>query len=498
MIYIKKLISILVVLALVISTLATVNVSAAAKSTLSATKKVIQVGSTTKLTISNPEKGASYSWTSSNKNIATVNNGEVKGIKKGNAVISCEVKKGGNKYILNCNIDVTNKLTNLENLSPTAVNKYEGNMGDSFWKILGSRNGKTDTNGKIYSNGVEIWLARWNYKTEKSFVTSEIDLDGQYSNLSGKIVVLKASYNNSDFDTTFKVIGDEKVLFTYKMTPKTMGKDVNINVEGVKKLTISVYDNKEVKGGTSFGFVNSTLESSSNAFPILETEKCALDIGNTINLALKYKVNNASYRWYSDNESIATVDNNGKVTAVGSGTTQVNCEITKPDKQKKVLKCEVKVNREGVYIETLTPSATDRYTGNQGDSFMSKLGTRNGTINVNGKKYTHGLEAWIARWNYKNEISWVYNEYIIDKKFSGLVGEISVLKDSWNNDDFNTTVEIIGDGVVLDSYIVTADILPIFVNVNLTNVSTVRISVKDNIAVSGGTSFALGDFKFVK
>lgn len=494
----KRLIAIVAILSLAISTLTTVNVSAAAKSTLSATKKEIQVGTTTKLTVLNQEKGASYSWTSSNKNIATVNNGEVKGIKKGNAVISCEIKKGSNKYTLKCSVDVLNKLTNLEKVTPTAVKKYEGNMGDSFWGVLGKRNGKTDTNGKTYSNGVEIWLARWNYKAEKSFVTSELDLDGQYSNLRGKIVALKSSYNKENFDTTFKVIGDGKVLFTYKMTPKTMGKEVNINIEGVKKLSISVNDNKAVIGGTSFGFVNSTLESSSNAFPILETEKCTLDIGNNKILALKYKVNDASYRWYSDDESIATVDNNGKVTAVGSGTTQVRCEIIKQDKQKKTLKCEVVVNRESDYLEKLTPSATDRYTGNSGDSFMSKMGTRNGVINVNGKKYTHGLEAWVARWNFEDEISWVYNEYQIDKKYTSLVGEISVLKDSPNKDNFNTTVEIIGDGVVLNSYVVTPGKLPISVNVNLTNVSTLRISVKDNIAVSGGTSFALGDFKFVK
>ena len=498
MVYIKKVIAIVAILSLIISTLTIINVSAATKSTLSETQKVIQVGTTTKLTISNQEKGASYSWTSDNKNIATVNNGVVKGIKKGNAVISCEVKKGSKKYTLKCSVDVVNKLTNLEKVTATAVKKYEGNMGDSFWGVLGTRNGKTDTNGKIFSNGVEIWLARWNHEAEKSFVTSEFDLDGQFSNLRGKLVVLKSSYNNSNFNTTFKITGDGKVLFTYILMPKTMGKDIKINVEGVKKLTISVYDNTAVPGGTSFGFVNSTLESSSNAFPILETEKCTLDIGNAINLALKHKVNKASYHWYSDDESIATVDNDGKVTAVGSGTTQINCEIIRPDKQKKILKCEVIVNREGDYLETLKPSKTERYTGNQGDSFMSKMGTRNGVINVNGKEYIHGLEAWVARWNFKDEISWVYNEYNIDKKYSSLVGEISVLKDSPNKNNFSTTVEIIGDGVVINSYVVTPDKLPISVNVNLTNVSTVRISIKDDTAVSGGTSFALGDFKFVK
>lgn len=493
----KKIISLLIVLSLTFSV--TTNLGAKElKAKLSSSKLVLQIGATSKITVSKSEKNSSLSWSSSNTNIATVNNGVVKGLKKGNAVITCEVKSGNSKYSLKCNVAVINKLTNLVNVSPTLVTKYEGNQGDSFWDVLGKRNGKTDTTGKTYSNGVEIWLARWNFQNEKSFVNSQFNVDSQYSNLRGRIVALKSSYNTNNYDSTFKVIGDGNVLYTYKLTPKTIGKDINVNIEGVNVLTIIISDNLAVSGGTSFGFVNSTLEGSSMAFPKMESTKYSLDIGSNENISLKYKADNTTYRWYSENESVAAVDNNGKVTAVSSGTTQVKCEVTNPYGNKTFLSCDVIVNKGGTYLETLTPSSSERYTGNAGDSFMQPLGTRNGFVDVHDKKYTHGLEAWVARWNFRDEKSWVYNEYIIDKKYTALTGEISVIKDSYNNNNFNTTIEIIGDGVVLKSYTVTPDLIPIAVNVDLTNISTVRISVKDNIAVSGGTSFALGDFKFVK
>lgn len=147
----------------------------------------------------------------------------------------------------------------------------------------------------------------------------------------------------------------------------------------------------------------------------------------------------------------------------------------------------------GVRLETLEPSASERYTGNMGDSFIEKLGTKNGFVDVNDNKYTYGLEAWVARWNFKDELSWVWNEYQIDGRYSTLTGFISLIK-SYNTTNFKTQFDIIGDGNVLFSTVITPSTLPVNINVNLTGISTLKIYLHDTVGAAGGTSFGLIDF----
>lgn len=61
-----------------------VSVSATAKPTLSASEKVIAVGSTSILTVKNKQAKATYSFTSSDKKVATVNK---KGIVTGKKLV---------------------------------------------------------------------------------------------------------------------------------------------------------------------------------------------------------------------------------------------------------------------------------------------------------------------------------------------------------------------------------------------------------------------------
>ena len=39
------------------------------------------------------------------------------------------------------------------------------------------------------------------------------------------------------------------------------------------------------------------------------------------------------------------------------------------------------------YLDELTPTNSDRYTGNMGDSFIDNVGTRNSSVDVFGNKY---------------------------------------------------------------------------------------------------------------
>ena len=149
------------------------------------------------------------------------------------------------------------------------------------------------------------------------------------------------------------------------------------------------------------------------------------------------------------------------------------------------------------YLETLTPINSDRYTGNEGDSFIDTIGRRNGNIDVEGNQYTHGLTAWLARWNYSSEVSWVWNEYDLNSQFEYLRGKIVLIK-SRNESNFDTNIEIIGDGVVLYTSNLTPDTLPTTeLNIDVSRITKLTIKLHDNMSVSGGTAFGLADFRLI-
>ena len=135
--------------------------------------------------------------------------------------------------------------------------------------------------------------------------------------------------------------------------------------------------------------------------------------------------------------------------------------------------------------------ASDRYTGNQGDSFVSKIFSR-GTEAVDGNSYSHGLELWIARWNYEDELSWAYSIYELGGKYNSLSGK-GILIRSYNITNFDTTLEFYGDGRLLKSYHMTPDSFSFDISLNVGGVNELKVYAYDNRAVSGGTSFGLAD-----
>ena len=148
-----------------------------------------------------------------------------------------------------------------------------------------------------------------------------------------------------------------------------------------------------------------------------------------------------------------------------------------------------------VWIDELQIADSDRYTGNMGDSFINKIGSRNGTTDTEGNSYDHGLEAWIARWNYTDESSWAWCTYDLNGSFDTLSGRIGILAESYNKSNFNTTLEIWGDNTLLYSLVLHPDMENQDIELNIAGVDTLKISLYDNMSVSGGTSFSLGNFK---
>ena len=188
----------------------------------------------------------------------------------------------------------------------------------------------------------------------------------------------------------------------------------------------------------------------------------------------------AIYKWndYTDSGTNAYSENFGFICEWGTAIEQKSIDMS-----------------DIVYMETLTPSNGDRYTGNEGDSFIDTIGRRNGNIDIQGNSYTHGLTAWVARWNYTREISWVWNEYSINRKYDYLQGKLVLIK-SYNETDFDTRFEIIGDGRVLYGADLKPSILPTMeFSIDIRNVNKLIIKCQDNRSAFGGTAFGLADFR---
>ena len=148
--------------------------------------------------------------------------------------------------------------------------QYDENEGDScIFHFDGSglvnvhgdtvRNGSTSVDGTVYSNGLEVWIARWNFTQEMSWASITYALGGDYSILTGGTGLIE-SYNTTDFDTTIYFYDGNTLLASYHMTPSSYSYDISIDVTGVEELTIYVSDNEYAKGGTSFALYDMFLE----------------------------------------------------------------------------------------------------------------------------------------------------------------------------------------------------------------------------------------------
>lgn len=153
-------------------------------------------------------------------------------------------------------------------------------------------------------------------------------------------------------------------------------------------------------------------------------------------------------------------------------------------------------NENPICLTSLDLIEWDRYTGNMGDSRLNVLGDKYeagyGNKGIDGTIYENGFEAWIARWTFRDEISWVKYTYNLGGKYSSLTGKTSLIK-SYNTTNFDTTVYFYNGETLLNSYRLTNADYNKAINVNVEGVQELTILVKDNKAVSGGTSLALYD-----
>ena len=137
----KRLLSVLVALALIITMLPVQSAEAASAPKLSTTKKTLLVGNKTTLKVKNVASNAKLTWKSSNAEaVAVSQKGLVKAKKGGESVVSCEVQTGSKVYTLKADITVKDSVVVA---TQKALKKALANEGITKIKI------KTDAKKKF-------------------------------------------------------------------------------------------------------------------------------------------------------------------------------------------------------------------------------------------------------------------------------------------------------------------------------------------------------------
>lgn len=304
-------------------------------------------------------------WTSSNKNVATVEKGEVKAVGVGTATITASL--GGKSDTVKVTVD--NPLTGItldqttlaleKNQSATLKVKYNPeDTTDSKtvkWESSDATVAKVDQNGKVTAlkDGTATIKATVGKFTAECAVTVKrvpltgISLDKTTLELSKgqSSEALKVIYNpaNTTDDKTVTWTSANENIATVKngvVTAKAVGETKITATVGTHKAECTVTVNAKLTGIK------------------VTPDKVTVEKGQTANLSVAYlpadTTDEKAVTWKSENENVATVDENGVVTAVAGGTTKIVATAKANDKITAV--CEVKVP---IHTESIVLNKTE-------------------------------------------------------------------------------------------------------------------------------------------
>ena len=255
--------------------------------------------------IPNNAENKSLTWTSSDNNIATVNNGTIRGIKEGTTKIKVKTTNGIEKEI---EVEVQEKT---QEVLPTGVSIKEKTI------LLEPNKEKIITATVSPSNAGNKSLV-WTSDNEKVAIV----------NSQGKVTTIKEGSAN--------------------ITAKTInGKTATIKVMVAEK---EVEKPKETTKPTTVPTTKPTTPSQVEV--ILNKTNITLTVGESETLKATVNGSNQKVTWLSSNSNIATVDTNGKVVAKAKGTVTIIGKINGG----KAGTCTVTVKEKNSTMPTSTPT----------------------------------------------------------------------------------------------------------------------------------------------
>lgn len=304
---------------------------------------------------SNTTDSKEVTWESSNKEVATVDeNGNVTAHKIGKATITVTSSVAGIKSA-KCEINVTSKLQSIyfdeeqENIEinkgnevTLKVNYLPEDTTDGKtvkWESSDSTIAKVDNNGKITAlkPGVVTIIANCNGKIAtatinvKSPLTGIEIVGGDRELLPGQKENLSVSYKPED--TT-----DSKTISWKVDNSNIVSIDAKGTITANKPGTAIV----TAKCGEFTSEIKVTVPEIHTEKIAFENEKVTLTKNESMNAKILYYPDNTTddrtVTWSSEDETVATVDNNGKITAIGGGTTRIKAQVGEKEAY-----CEVNV-----------------------------------------------------------------------------------------------------------------------------------------------------------
>ncbi len=291
-------------------------------------------------------------WSTSNSNIAVVNNGVVRGVNQGEVVITATTSDGG--FISSAVITVTS--TSEENVpvtriyvTPQRVSLEEGattvlsysispsnaTNKTATWRSTNTSIATVDANGvvrgvkagsakieAISSNGLKSDATLTVTPSENSSVAvTGIQISPQSSTIQvGGSLVLSAVISPSN-------ASNKNVNWTSNNTNVAVVNNGVVSTLGEGQVVISAITSDG--GFVSSAAITVTSETEENV-PVtriyVTPQRVSLNTGETTTLSYEISPSNATNKnatWFSKNERIATVDQNGVVTALSAGVVEI-------------------------------------------------------------------------------------------------------------------------------------------------------------------------------
>ena len=371
-----------------------------AKVTVSETALSLTKGATKTITATGRD---TITWTSNNTSVATVVNGKIVAVGAGTAKITATQTDGLKAA---CDVTVTNPVTGLSlNKSSVTIAKgktytlkatvtpADAQSSAVTWKSSKTSVATVDKNGKVTAKGVGstvITVSTANGKTATCKVTVNIP--------STKVVISSKEYIKVGTTKTLSATilpsdSTDKVTWT-SSDKKVVTVDSKGKIKGIKagsaKITATTTSGKKITCKVT------VVKKSTAATSVkLNKKSMNLNVGKTydLNETMSPSKSTDSRTWSSSNKKIATVDQNGIVTAVKKGTVTIKvktsggkvatCKVTV-----KVPATSVKLNKSSITVKkgaTYTLKATAA-PSNTTDTITWKTSNKKiATVDKNGK-----------------------------------------------------------------------------------------------------------------
>ena len=338
---------------------------------------ILSKDKTKKLEINIKPNGASnkkLTWSSSDSNIVSVDqNGVIKGIKNGNAIIKVKSKNGVSSSIsvyveADLSINITNKKIEVGDSFTLKANKEVKWLSsnskvasvDSFGVVVGLSEGQTTITGQYDKQSVkcDITVNKKNINVASvSLNKSQINMYAGDSEKVNAIILPNEATNKSVSWST----SDSSVA--------TVDQNGNINAKKEGNTIIKVKTNNNLTAEVKVKVIkkqaseiNKPVEEVINIY--LNKSQENIYVNDTFKLSYYFSSNNLSNKnvtWSSNNSKVVSVDNNGNVKGLSTGTATITVTASNNSKAN----CVVNVSKKNIEVSgiTLNKTSADLYLG---------------------------------------------------------------------------------------------------------------------------------------